>query len=392
MSSLEQTQNITPLSIDRRPAVIRILKRLTLFVLLFVVAFSAYIYRDELNTANLKRVVSYLRAFSLTEAEAVNELPLDSSMQNCYASLGSGLAVLNRDTLTYLNVAGGIDMEVQLGYARPAICAGDKLILTYDRGSTSLAVSNAYEVLKKIRLESPIITAFMNANGAFAVCTDENGYRAAVTVYDERQSGIYLWQTSEYFVSGVSLSDSGTKMAAAAFSGSGIDYTSKVILFSTTEKEPLCEIAFSEQTILGLHFLSERRILVVTDLQAAVYDIDGSLVGNYALASGSLKGFSFVDSGVCLALDAGRSGLRLVALSDNGEPISDTTIEGELQSISSKGDCTAVLTSEAACLYDKKLRPLTEVRETRGGSDILMRSDGAAFIVYSDHAELFGLA
>ena len=83
--------------------------------------------------------------------------------------IGGGLAVLNRDTLKYLNVAGSEDMEVQLGYSvNPQFLPPAKLLLCYDRGSNSLCVANTYKVIFNKAMSSPIISASMGQNGAFS--------------------------------------------------------------------------------------------------------------------------------------------------------------------------------------------------------------------------------
>ncbi len=385
--------NVTKLPVDRRPVIVHWLKQLTLLGLMVTIIVSAVVFREDLNAANIRRMLSYLHTVSMNRDDPVTRFSLDSSMQNQYTSIGGGLAVINRDTLSYINMAGVKDMEVQLGYARPAVTSGNELILAYDRGAQAYSVSTTFKTLVQDQLSSPIITAYMNPGGDFAICTDERGYRAAITVYDDRQKPSFQWQTSEYFINEVTLSDNGRHVAAAAFNGTGIAFNSHAVVFATNEKEPLCDITFPEQSILGISFLGEKRICIVTELQTAFYSLDGSLIASYPYASNTLKGFSLSGGSVFLAIDTGRSddGLRLVSLNENAEEISHVVLEGELQSIDNDSDRVAVLTSRYAALFARDLKPVIEPREIRGASRILLGNNSSAFVIYADHADLIGL-
>ncbi len=381
---------IIPFTADRRLSVVSHLKRGILFLFVLSLFFSAYIYRGDLNMNNLKRITSYLNLGASGDG-ALDAMELDSGILNRYAVVGGGIAVLNRDTVKYINAAGKTDMEIQLGYTKPAISSSDALILCYDRGSGSLCVANTFEVFFKKTMDSPIIAASMGKNGAFCVVTDENGYRAAVTVFDSHQKEVYLWQTSEYFVSAASVSTSGKKMAAAVFSGEGIDINSKIIVFDTTKETPVCEFPQDGESILAVRFLSDSRIVVITNTKASVYDIPDGLVNSVSYDEGTLSGFVFPDDrGALLALDSGEvnQSIRLLLLDKNGKTSADRVIGGEMQSISAKGRCYAVLTTDKAYYFDRDLGDLKAPETARGAKEIYMRDDGGAFLIFNNRIEL----
>ena len=69
-------------------------------------------------------------------------------------------------------------------------------MLIYDRDGKSFCVANSYAEYLRGSLSSPILTASMNRAGAFALVTDEEGCRSAVTVYDSRQRLQCKWLTA----------------------------------------------------------------------------------------------------------------------------------------------------------------------------------------------------
>ena len=383
--------NIIPFCIDRRLTVVRGMKQGILFLFIASVFISAYIYRTDLNMNNLERMASYLNLGMSNAGDLSGAMPLDSGISNRFAVIGSGIAVLNRDTLKYLNAAGGEDMEVQLGYSNPAVSASGNLLLCYDRGSNSLCVANTYKVFFEKKMSSPIISAFMGKSGAFCVVTDENDYRAAVTVFDSKQKEIYLWQTSEYFVSSATLSPSGKKMAAAVFSGRGINVTSKVIVYDTAKKDPVCTLSLNEASVLAIHFISEDRITVITNMKTSVYDLSGKLINSVSYDNGSLSGFAFLDDkAALLAFDSGSvdQAIRLSMLDKNGREAEKTTLQGEILSISSAGRNVAVLVTDRAYYLNRELEAVRDPEEARGAKEIYMREDGAAFLIYNNRAAL----
>ena len=390
-SKIDRGEKIIPFIPDHRLSAVRYLKRGIVFLFFVSFLLSAYIYRDDLNISNLKRITSYLNLGALSPVSSAAILPLDSGISNRYAVIGGGLAVLNHDTLKYLNVAGSEDMEVQLGYGKPAISSSNKLLLSYDRGSNSLCVANTYKVIMSKAMSSPIINASMGQNGAFSVVTDESGFRAAITVFDNKQKETFLWQTSEYFISSSALSPIGKRMAAAVFSGNGINIVSKVIVFDTAQEETLCEFTQNGESILAIHFISENLITVVTDTKTAVYDLEKGLLNFVSYDKGSLSGFTFPDDrGALLALDSGTvdESIRLNILDKSGKKAAETVLQGEIQSISSSGRYSAVLVTDKAYYLNRELNALRSPETARGAKEIYLRDDGAAFLIFNNRAQL----
>ncbi|MDP4109874.1 MAG: DUF5711 family protein [Bacillota bacterium] len=340
----------------------------------------------------MKRLVSYIGAgFSGSVSSSVESIPLDSGISNRFAVIDEGMAVLNRDTLRYVDAAGKTGMELQLGYKRPAIASSGSLFLCYDRGACSLCVANSYEQQFSKTMSSPIISASMAENGAFCVVTDENGYRAAVTVFDKKQNAVYLWQTSEYFVSEAALSPSGEKMAAAVYSGDGVSVVSKVIVFGTSKKEPLCEIKETGGAILALRFISENRISVITETATLVYDINNGPVNTVTYPKGTLCAYAFPENRAALLAfvpsDVSRT-IKLSSLDTNGREKDKETINGEIQGISSNGRFCALLTTDKAYILNRDLKAVGKPFEAKGAKEIYMRKDGAAYLVYNSRIEL----
>ncbi|MCX7615082.1 MAG: DUF5711 family protein [Clostridiales bacterium] len=383
--------NIIPFASDNRIRAVRFLKRVILFLFFVSFLFSAYIYRGNLNIHSLKRFTTYLNLGASKPVSLEGSMPLDSGISNCYSVIGGGLAVLNRDTLKYLNVAGSEDMEVQLDFSKPAISSSDKLLLCYDRGSNSICVSNTYKVIFQKSLTSSIINAAMGKNGAFSVVTDENGFRSAVTVFDNKQQEIYLWKTSEYFISSTAMSPSGKKMAAAVFYGDGINVVSKVIIFDMSKDKPIGEFPLDNESILAIHFVSDNHISVITDAKAAVYDLQKGLLNSFVYGHGALSGFAFPDDrGALLVLDSGtaKKAIHLTMLDKNGKKCAENVLQGEIQGISSLGRYVGILSTDKAFYLNRDLKEIREPEEALGAKEIYMRDDGSAFLIYNNRAEL----
>ena len=384
--------NLTVLQRDPRLFIILRIKHIILLLFAVSLLISAYVYRGDLNLVMLGRIASYINpAAPKAGVLSGDPIPLDTGILNRYALIGGDIAVLNRDTLKFLNAAGGTDMETQLGYGNPAISVSGKLILCYDRGASSICAANAYKIVFKKTLSSPIITASMGDNGDFCVVTDENGYRAAVTVYNNKQKDIFLWQTSEYYIQAAAMSPSGKKMAVLVFSGSGINIISKVIIFDMTKDREVCEFQQSGESILAVHFISDTRFAAVADTKTSVYDLGSGLVNYLPYEKGSLTGFAFPgDRAALLAFGSASADqtIRLVMLDKNGKKSADAALLGELQDISASGKYLSVLTTDKVYFFNRELSKVRNPVNAGGAKEVYIRDDSTAFLIYNNRAEI----
>ena len=188
--------NITRFRQDKRLAVTGALHSLALLGMLACVVFGIFRYQDDLRPENLQRLASYLKAAG-TMTDPFSEYRFEAGLDTVYAPFSAGLAVTSGDTYSFVSGLGDSSYSIQLRYNHPSLCVSEPYVLVYDRGGTGICVANGYAEYLNTNLSSPILTASMNRAGAFALVTDEGGYRSAVTVYDDRQELLCKWLTTQ---------------------------------------------------------------------------------------------------------------------------------------------------------------------------------------------------
>ena len=197
---MRQQDNVTPFRPDRRGQVCGLFKSVALIGLLCSMVYCIWNYHDSLSLSSLRQLFSYFSSARQASSGDFAGYTFEAGTESVYDDFGNGLAVLNSDSLSFINEQGAEELSVQLQYATPALSVSGDNLLAYDRGGRGLCLTNRYTAMWQTELESDIISASVNNNGAFSVVTDEQGYRAAVTVYDNRQREQFKWNTSEYYI------------------------------------------------------------------------------------------------------------------------------------------------------------------------------------------------
>ena len=283
--------NITPFRPDRRRQVCGLLKSLSVLGLLCFLIYSVWNYHEQLSLTNLRRMAAYLSDAWASGGMGAAGVSFPFEADSVYCSFGDGLAALSGDTLSFINAQGQEQLRAQLKYANPALSAAADNLLAYDRGGKSLCLTNRYAALWQIQLESDIISASVNYNGAFSVVTDEQGYRAAVTLYDNRKKPRFKWSTSEYYIMKSCVSPDARRLAALCMSEEGGRRVSVVRVFATDREEPLFDIPLGDLTVYSMEYYEQDSLMLVTDRGVFSYDEEGQERGRFEYSKGAAVTF-----------------------------------------------------------------------------------------------------
>lgn len=385
--------NVTPFRPDHRRRVCGLLKSLSVLGLLCSVIYCVWNYHEQFSLTNLRRLGSYL-ADSWTGGGAPGGYSASFDTDSVYAAFGDGLAVMNSDTLSFLNSEGREQLKQQLKYASPAFSAAGDNLLAYDRGGKSLCLTNRYTALWQLQLESDIISASVNNAGAFSVVTDEQGYRAAVALYDNRRKPRFKWSTSEYYIMKSCVSPDSRRLAALCMSEEGGRRVSKIRVFSVDQEEPLFDIALGELTAYSMEYYQQDSLMVVTDRGVLVYDEAGQQQGRFDYAEGSVAALCHEMGRLpCLALETGdrNQRTRAVIIGENGQPVFEKTYPSAARSISYGGDYVALLLRDSVEQFCALPGGRTASAPEINARAVVQRADGCVALLYADRAEMLWL-
>lgn len=382
--------NITRFRQDKRLAVTGALYSLALLGMLAIVVFCAFHFHEDLSTENLRRVFLYLQTAD-TAAEPFTEYRFESGLDTDYMPFGTGLAVTSADTYSYISGLGGSRYSLQLKYTSPAMCAGDKHILIYDRGGKSFCVASSYAEYLRETLDSPILSASMNRAGAFSLVTDEENYRAAVSVYSARQKLLCKWYTSQYYVLFSSVSPDSSRFAALCLSQQSLLCETQLRVFRIGEEEPLWTAELGEKQVWSMTHDKSGGLVILCDDGVYRYDENGVLTASLPLSRQPDR-FAVTEGGdLLLAFSEAAGGVasvRVQIIGDLGETVYAGSFSGTLRAVACDGGTGALLfTDRLEKISYQTAVPSVQTYPCASARNVACTREGDSILIFTDRAE-----
>lgn len=358
---------------------------LTLLAVLGVVAVAAY--RDGTGVDALRRYLSYGG-----KEESKSDFSYDASASNRFAVLGDSLAVLSD---TQLQVLGGgkTVYSKSVKMTQPAMASGGGSAVAWDVGGTELDVVNADG--KRLTLTSqenePFLSATLNAKGWLAVTAQKANYKGAVSVYNDKMQLVFTFNSSQRFVTDAFVTGDCKYLAAVTLGQEDSVFVSNIVLYDLTETKPVADYDVKDGLALAIGEV-DSRIATVCDKNLTFGTVSGKVAATYDYAGGYLREYSLSGDG-CAVLMLGRykSGSvgRLVTVGADGKEIATLDVSDEVLSVSASGRYIAVLYADRCVIYTQQLKEYASRTGTDYAKSVLMRSDGSALLIASDHTTLF---
>jgi hypothetical protein len=260
----------------------------------------------------------------------------------------------------------------------------------FDIGGSAVRVFNEARTIASVETSGVIISASINRNGWFCVCTQESGgFGGAVIAYNDNGRSVFRFDSgveeSGYILSAV-LSPDNRSMAVLTLADSG----SKVTFFNLDADQAIRAVDFFGTLVLELRYLSGGNVLALStdslylidesDAARVLFDFSDRRLGGYVL-DGDFISLHLLDYGV------GHRG-RLVTLSDDGAMLGEAATDREIISMSSGGGLLAVLRSDGLVFFDAELSelpPVEDLSSAAGATQVVAFGEGAA-LAASDHS------
>ena len=358
-----------------------------LALIMILLLWTVYNFREDINLDNIMRFFSYLDTGDIRPSEAA--FRFSSSSGNRFAPFKNGLSVLSPEGITYLNPLGRSELEVKQGFGRPALRVNDSRILAYDIGGRSIMITTDYSVIMNKMADYPIINARLNSKNYLVLITNDEGYKAGLTVYNDKQESVYRWQTSEYYVVDASLSPDSKKMCALAFKYFEGEIKTTVFGFSLDLSEIAWEYDLGGDLAVSANYLENEKLAVLTETGLILLGSGGEEISRFDFEGMTLRSYS--DEGedfVSLLLARNRVGSLnlLVTLDHSGEVIAKKETDEVITVLRSRGDRVATLSAEGVKAYGRDLSAEGVYSEHSAAIDLQIGFDGRLFAISSASA------
>lgn len=363
---------------------------LTLILILGAVA--AVVYRDRLNPDSLRRWFTY-RTLQKNNSGQAEAFRYDSAGKGGFTALGNDLLVWSTAG-THLYALDGTEyLSESLSLNRPMADAEGSAAVVYDAGGRTLRVySNRTEAFSlNTEQGHEILSARMCANGWMTMASREPGYKGVVTVYNGKYEPVLGIRISSSFVMDSLLSDDGEEVAVLTAGRQGDAFASGLELYTLDGDTPFATCSLEDNVILDLRF-SDNIFWALGENGLDLVSRDGSSILSYDYDGRYLKDYSLGGDGfAAILLGKYRAGstASLLTINDQGEVISSLDMDDQVLDVAAAGRYVAVLTASKLLIYTKDLQLYGTLENAFGVRNVVLRSDGTAFLMGGGTAKLY---
>ena len=387
---MEELRPVPPAPKKKPNPILRLLAfLLTLALLLGAVALVAY--RDRINLDAIKRYFTY-RSLERSDSGQIDAFQFDSSGRGGFSSLGDDLLVWSSAGIRLYSSSGVEYLNDALSLLHPMADIRDDAAVVYDAGGTTLRVYADRAQIFSLDAEQghEILSARMGPGRTLAVVTRETGYKGVVTLYGSDFQPTMAIRISTRYVMDAIPSQDGKTIAVLTVGQSNNTFESTLALYDRAGDEAFAQCSLGNNAILDLSCsggvfwaLGETGLSIVSTDGAAnlTCDYGGAYLKDYSLGG---------DGHAALLLGKYRAGssTTLTTVDTKGETIATLDLEDQILDLATSGRYVAVLTASTLTIYTKDLQVYETIDNTMGARNVVLRSDGTAYLASGETAQL----
>ena len=319
-------------------------------------------------------------------SEPASEYHFTVGSNRVFANLEGSIASAGTLGVQVLSANGTETLRDVFHMSSPAIETTEGRAIAFDIGGSAVRTFSKTQVSATIETGGAIISASINKNNWFVVCTQESeAFRSVVTAYDNRGRDVYRISLATGYALSAMLTPDNKKLAVLDLTNNG----SRITIYDLSREEPDGVFEYPDGLILDMQYTTGGKILAVAADSLIIVDAGGAGTELFGFDGRRLGGYVFGDNFTALHLfdySVGYSG-RLITLDDTGRLLGGVVTDKELLSMSASRGYLTILKNEGPVFFDSELNEYLTVGElavAAGATRVLSLSDDAA-LVASDH-------
>lgn len=200
-------------------------------------------------------IISWLTPTGLIEyiqneysAIGKGDLPVNVYSANPeYFGCRNDIITLTNDTFFEVyNTNGKLLQAVSHGMSNPQLEVSQARFLLYDRERYNVSIFNYANELYTKEFENTIISADIGRNGSYAVVTSSEVYKNSVFVYDKDNELLFTWNSANYYITDVAVSDNGKNIALCLLNYNAGSFESFVYILDFKSATPKDKYSFDD--------------------------------------------------------------------------------------------------------------------------------------------------
>ena len=369
----------------KRETIRTVLFALVVLLLVFG-AVTALLYRDRLTPSGLNQTFSD----SGSEVKEVESDPFtyESGSMQSFAAFGNNLAVASSTGYQMLDAKGRTVSREVLSMDAPAVSVSENWCVIYDADGQELRVLDVNGATKSLKTTDRILSARINANGYLAVVTEETGYKAAVTVYDNELRRIFVWHSGAAYVIAAEIDPNNEMLATLSVDAEG----GKLTVFALDKEQPLGSFTSEGELFWDLHWMDKAYVCLLSEERLVFTNEKAEVLAEYGYQGRYLLDYD-LENCAALLLGDHRSGGNslLVTVATDGRERGSVELQQEVYSLDLRGGKVLALYADKLELMTDQLGVLGSTEEILGVKKALLRKDGKSLLLGAYAAELIGL-
>lgn len=308
-----------------------------------------------------------------------------------FASYDDGFALLTEDGIMYVDSSGEITAKQSLNYGDIAMDINGRKTMLFDRGGTSYSLLYNQSMYFHNNTDDSIIDGAVSGKDNYAVVVREDKTKTSLYVYNKNSGNIYLWRCTDGYISDVSLSPSGKKGAVTVLNSKNAVMSSTVYILDFSYDTEYASFSYQGQAVLGTKFLSEKKVLSVTDEK--VYLIDNQEQSEVFSYGDNDIYYCSMDSSSDLTgiitTDYSHDDLyTLTVINSSGKTAYTQGLSGKVRGIDTSDKCAVVLYADKIETYSKGGNLVGTVTGIKYYNDIIVSSN-YIYVLSSDSVKKY---
>jgi len=369
----------------------RLSGRFAIFITVLLFVCTIIFFNNQFSAGSLRRVAYWI--FSGVRGDATEAaFSFDANNFNRFELVSGDFGIVSPDSISVYTLSGKERFSSPVILRNPAVSSSGSKLLAYDLGGLNFYVANRKEILFSETTDAKILNANMNSSGAFTVVTDSEDSKSLVTVYSSSMKPVYKFHSSEKYIFDAAVSPNAKNVAIVTYGTENGEFGSKLSLGRTNSDGFYAEAPLGGSMPLHVAYQTDRKILVVCDDRAILFNNDASVLGEISYDGLPLKAFSEAyNNHTAILLDNYGNGgnTRVLVLAADGSLAGSLDFDSDIYSISSAGDYTALQFSDRCAVYKKDLSPHCEFTTTADVLRCIAKSDGSVISVSDNFATLY---
>ena len=282
---------------------------------------------------------------------------LDDTEEYSAGITGKGFYVLTDHNIRLYASDGELLVTHSFVFELPAVTVLGNELLVYDRGGTGFFIINGTSVSKEHTADDSIITAALGSRGNYALSIRSDSATSTLCMFNKANEPAFIWNCAYEHIVSIDLAGDGKHIAALSVGAENGDAVSVLHVFSFEYTDELYSYSFPGITALKVMYLTNKRILIMTDAGLYICEDQAEPVVLKACYASELDCFSFAQNGVfaqTLTKYGGSNMCELSAYDKNGEELFTVSPGSTALSLHTNGKYIFLLAESGIMVYNLK--------------------------------------